>query len=124
MIPDTSGSYLENFDIRYFIEISNAIKSNKIAAPHPIAVERALPRPARIVRAVLPILISRLMRPIPVAVSRPAPALILADDLIGRKLHKTFKGYGKELFVVTLQSYDATGKLQSPICGWRDRRIY
>jgi hypothetical protein len=60
-----------------------------------LSVRRATPRPAPIVRAVLPI-------PIRVPVVRP-PA---QDALIGRSIQKTFRGYGKKLFVGKIISYD------------------
>ena len=87
--PEEEGKYLENFTVQ------DALKLNKIDAPNPVAVERALPRPAPIVRAVLPLPNNRKLSPPPIV-----------DALIGRKINKTFRGYGKKLFVGKITSYD------------------
>ena len=92
--PDTDGSYLEYFGV------NDALKLNKKDLPLPIAVERALPRPLPIVGAVLPLPIIQDILPVP----------IQKDDLIGRKMQKTFKGYGKKLFVGKIMSYDSVEK--------------
>jgi hypothetical protein len=86
--PDKE-TFLKNFSVE------DAINLNKMDKRNDIAVARARPRPAPIVRAVLPI-------PIRVPVVRP-PA---QDALIGRSIQKTFRGYGKKLFVGKIISYD------------------
>ena len=78
--PNTDGSYLEHFSV------NDALKLNKKDLPLPVAVERALPRPAPILGAVLPLPIIQDVLPLPIP----------KDDLIGRKIQKTFKGYGKK----------------------------
>ena len=82
-------TYLKDFSVE------DALKLNKMDKRNDIAVQRARPRPPAIVRAVLPI-------PIRNPVVRP-PA---QDALIGRSIQKTFRGYGKKLFVGKIISYD------------------
>lgn len=92
--PNTDGTYLENFSV------NDALKLNKKDLPLPVAVERALPRPAPFFGAILPLPIVQDVLPLPVQ----------NDDLIGRKIQKTFKGYGKKLFVGKITSYDSVEK--------------
>jgi hypothetical protein len=106
--PEQEGSYLENFTVK------DALKLNKIDAPNAIAVERAIPRPAPIVRAVLPLPNTRIV---------PQQPLIV-DSLIGRKIQKTFRGFGKKLFVGTIKSYDSTEKFYKVIYEDGDEEEY
>jgi hypothetical protein len=65
--PNTDGSYLEHFSV------NDALKLNKKDLPLPVAVERALPRPAPVLGAVLPLPIIQDVLPLPIP----------KDDLIG-----------------------------------------
>jgi hypothetical protein len=106
--PEQEGTYLENFTVK------DALKLNKIDAPNAIAVERALPRPAPIVRAVLPLQNTRI-------VPQQPP---IVDSLIGRKIQKTFRGFGRKLFVGTIKSYDITEKFYKVIYEDGDEEEY
>jgi hypothetical protein len=92
LVNDPSATYLKDFSIE------DALKLNKMDKRNDIAVARAQPRPAPIVRAILPLPVP----PIRVPPVRP-PA---QDALIGRSIQKTFRGYGKKLFVGKIISYD------------------
>ena len=66
-----------------------------------------MPRPAPIVRAVLPL-------PVPAPKAR-APAVVpvvpvVDTSLIGRRIHNTFQGFGRKLFIGKITSYDNAGK--------------
>jgi hypothetical protein len=94
LVKNIDESYLEHFTV------NDALKLNKKDLPLPVAVERAMPRPAPILGAVLPLPIIQDVLPLPIP----------RDDLIGRKIQKTFKGYGKKLFVGKITSYDPLEK--------------
>jgi hypothetical protein len=93
--PEQGGTYLEKFTVK------DAIKLNKIDAPNAVAVERALPRPAPIIRAVLPI---PARDPVPVAI------LLVPENYIGKQLENTFAGFGRRLFIGKIMSYDKENK--------------
>jgi hypothetical protein len=78
--------------------VEDAIKLNKMDKRNDIAVARARPRPAPIVRAILP-------PSVPPTRARPVRPPE-QDALIGRSIQKTFRGYGKKLFVGKIISYD------------------
>jgi hypothetical protein len=89
--PEQEG-YLENFTVK------DALKLNKIDPRNAVAVERALPRPRPIVRAVLPI---------PAVVPAVIPAV---ENLVGKEVENTFGGFGRRLFVGKIMSYDKENK--------------
>jgi hypothetical protein len=68
-----------------------------------IAVQRALPRPPAIVRAVLPI-------PIRNPVVRP-PIVPAVENYVGQEVENTFGGFGRRLFVGKINKYDDVKKL-------------
>ena len=74
--------------------------------PNDVAVARAQPRPPAIVQAVLPLPAAAPRAP----VSRPAAVAVVEPSLVGRKIHNTFKGFGKRLFVGEIKSYDDAEK--------------
>lgn len=92
-------TYLKNFTIE------DALKLNKMDKQNPVAAERALPRPPAIIRAVLPLPIQNIRVPPPARAAVP-----VQDALIGRQIQKTFRGYGKKLFVGKIISYDEAEK--------------
>jgi hypothetical protein len=71
--PQQEGTYLQNFTVK------DALKLNKIDAPNAIAAERALPRTAPIIRAVLPLPVQA-PAAIP-AVQNPVPVV---ENYIGK----------------------------------------
>jgi len=92
--PDEEG-YLHNFTI------NDALKLNKQDLAHPVAIERALPRPAPIVRAVLPLPIPR---PAPIPPQIPEPN---DDNLIGREVKRVFRGYN-DAFIGKIMSFNSS----------------
>jgi hypothetical protein len=66
------------------------------------------------VRAVLPLPNTRIV---------PQQPLIV-DSLIGRKIQKTFRGFGRKLFVGTIKSYDGTEKFYKVIYEDGDEEEY
>jgi IS30 family transposase len=96
--PDKE-TYLKNFTVQ------DALKLNKMDKRNDIAVERALPRPAAIVRAVLPL-------PARVPLVRPpAPVVGVVENYIGKEIENTFNGFGRKLFVGKIVSYDKDNKM-------------
>jgi hypothetical protein len=74
-----------------------------------IAVARAQPRPAAIVRAVLSLPVPAIRAVPPV---RPPAAIIpVVENYIGKELENTFGGFGRRLFVGKITSYDRDKKL-------------
>jgi hypothetical protein len=73
-----------------------------------IAVQRGRPRPAPIVRAVLPL-------PVPpnrVPPVRPPPQVVpVVENYVGKEVENTFGGFGRRLFVGKITSYDRDKKL-------------
>jgi hypothetical protein len=85
--------------------VEDALKLNKMDKRSDLAPDRALPRPAPIVRAILPL---------PAPKNRP-PAVVpvvpvVETSLIGRRIHNTFQGFGRKLFIGKITSYDNAGK--------------
>jgi hypothetical protein len=72
-----------------------------------VAVVRALPRPAPIVRAVLPLPIP----PIRVAPQARPPIIPAVENYVGKEVENTFGGFGRRLFVGRIMSYDKDKKL-------------
>jgi hypothetical protein len=68
-----------------------------------IAVARAQPRPAPIVRAVLPI-------PIRVPPVRP-PIVLAVENYVGQQVENTFGGFGRRHFIGKMISYDKDSNL-------------
>jgi hypothetical protein len=66
------------------------------------------------VRAVLPLQNTRI-------VPQQPP---IVDSLIGRKIQKTFRGFGRKLFVGTIKSYDSTEKFYKVIYEDGDEEEY
>jgi hypothetical protein len=72
--------------------VEDSIKLNKMDKRNDIAVQRALPRPAPIVRAVL-------LNPIRVPVVRPPAVVSIVENYVGQEVENTFGGFGRRLFV-------------------------
>jgi hypothetical protein len=101
LVNDPSATYLKDFSIE------DALKLNKMDKRNDIAVARALPRPAPIVRAVLPLPVPNARIP-PV---RPPPQVVpVVENYIGRELENTFGGFGRRLFIGKIISYDKDSK--------------
>jgi hypothetical protein len=83
--------------------IEDALKLNIMDKRNDIAAARAAPRPAPIVRAVLPL-------PVPAVRGVPPVWPPEQDALIGRSIQKKFRRYGKKLFVGKIISYDEEEK--------------
>jgi hypothetical protein len=95
-------TYLKDFSIE------DALKLNKMDKRNDIAVARALPRPAPIIRAVLPLPVPNARVP-PV---QPSPqAVPVVENYIGKEVENTFGGFGRRLFVGKITSYDRDKKL-------------
>jgi hypothetical protein len=92
-------TYLKNFPVE------DALKLNKMDKRNDIAVARALPRPALIVRAVL--LLSIRVPP----VQPPAVVVPVIENYLGKEIENTFGGFGRRLFVGRIMSYDKDKKL-------------
>jgi hypothetical protein len=89
-------TYLKDFTIQ------DALKLNKMDKRNDIAVARARPRPAPIVRAVLPI---------PIRVAPPVRSPIaVVENFVGQEVENTFGGFGRRLFVGKIMSYDKDNK--------------
>jgi lysophospholipase L1-like esterase len=95
--PEQEGTHLENFTV------SDALKLNKIDSRNAVAAERALPRPAPIIRAVLPLPVQAPAAVIPAVVSNPV-------NYIGKQINNEFNGFGRRLFVGKIMSYDKDNK--------------
>ena len=94
-------TFLKNFSVE------DALNLNKMDKRNDIAVARAKPRPAAIVRAILPLPAAQPRPPI----VRPAVVAVAVDNsLLGRQIHNTFKGFGRKLFIGKIMSYDDAGK--------------
>jgi hypothetical protein len=66
-----------------------------------IAIARALPRPAPIVRAVVPLPNPR------VPPVRPPPQVVpVVENFVGQEVENTFGGFGRRLFVGKIMSYN------------------
>jgi hypothetical protein len=99
--PEEEETYLQDFSIQ------DALKLNKMDKRNDIAVARALPRPAPIVRAVLPLPVSNARIP-PV---RPPPQVVpVVENYIGKEVENTFGGFGRRLFIGKIISYDKDSK--------------
>jgi hypothetical protein len=96
--PDEQ-TYLKDFSVE------DALKLNKMDKQNPIAAERALPRPAPIVRAVLPIPVPNIR-----VVARPLDVPVI-ENYIGKEIENTFNGFGRKLFVGKIVSYDKDNKM-------------
>jgi hypothetical protein len=81
--------------------VEDSIKLNKMDKRNDIAIQRALPRPAPIVQAILPI-------PIRVPVVRPPT--VVPVDYVGQEVENTFGGFGRRLFVGKIEKYDTDSK--------------
>jgi hypothetical protein len=85
--------------------VEDAINLNKMDKRNDIAVQRALPRPAPIVRAILPL-------PVPpnrIPPVRPPAAVV--ENYVGKEVENTFGGFGRRLFIGTIDKYDDVKKL-------------
>jgi hypothetical protein len=98
--PDKE-TFLKNFTVEDTINLNRMDKRNDIA------VARALPRPAPIVRAVL-------LLPIPsnrVAPRARPPIIPVVENLIGKEIQNTFGGFGRRLFIGRIDKYDDVKKV-------------
>jgi hypothetical protein len=95
-------AYLKDFSVE------DAIKLNKMDKRNDIAVARARPRPAPIVRAVLPLPVPA-NRAVP-PVRPPAPIVAVVENYVGKEVENTFGGFGRRLFVGKIISYDKYSK--------------
>jgi hypothetical protein len=94
-------TYLKDFSVE------DAIKLNKMDKRNDIAVARAQPRPAAIVRAVLP-LPAQANRVPPI---RPPPQVVpVVENYVGKEVENTFGGFGRRLFIGKIISYDKESK--------------
>jgi hypothetical protein len=95
-------TYLKDFSVE------DAIKLNKMDKRNDIALARAQPRPAAIVRAVLPLPVPPI-RAVPPA--RPPPQVVpLVENYVGKEVENTFGGFGRRLFIGKIISYDKDSK--------------
>jgi hypothetical protein len=94
-------TYLKDFSIE------DALKLNKMDKRNDIAVARALPRPAPIVRAVLPLPVPNARVP---PVRPPPQAVPVVENYIGKEVENTFGGFGRRLFIGKIISYDKDSK--------------
>ena len=97
--PDKE-TYLKDFSVE------DALKLNKLDKRSDLPPDRALPRPAPIVRAVLPLPAPKAPAPRPPVV----PVVPVVENLVGKEVHNTFAGFGRKLFVGKIMSYDNTSK--------------
>jgi hypothetical protein len=86
--------------------IEDALKLNKMDKRNDIAVARAQPRPAPIVRAVLP-----LPNPRVPPIRLPPQVVPPVENYVGKEVENTFGGFGRRLFVGKITSYDRDKKL-------------
>jgi hypothetical protein len=99
--PDRE-TFLKDFSVE------DAIKLNKMDKRNDVAVARARPRPAPIVRAILPLPV----QPIRVPPVRPPVAVVpVIENYIGKEVENTFGGFGRRLFVGKINKYDDVKKL-------------
>jgi hypothetical protein len=96
-------TYLKDFSVE------DAIALNKMDKRNDIAVARAQPRPAAIVRAILPLPVPAI-RAVP-PVRPPAPIVPVVENYVGKEVENTFGGFGRRLFVGKITSYDRDKKL-------------
>jgi hypothetical protein len=94
-------TYLKDFSVE------DAIKLNKMDKRNDIAVQRAIPRPAPIVRAVLPLPNAR----VPVVRPPIVPVVPVVENYVGKEVENTFGGFGRRLFVGKINKYDDVKKL-------------
>ncbi len=87
-------------------KVEDALKLNKMDKRNDIAVARALPRPAPIVRAILPLPIP----PIRVAPQARPPIIPAVENYVGKEVENTFGGFGRRLFIGEIKSYDKDSK--------------
>jgi hypothetical protein len=88
--------------------VEDAINLNKMDKRNDIAVARAQPRPAPILRAILPLPVP----PIRVPPVRPPAAIVpVVENYVGKEVENTFGGFGRRLFVGKITSYDRDKKL-------------
>jgi hypothetical protein len=86
--PDKE-TFLKNFSVE------DATNLNKMDKRNDIAVARAQPRPAPIVRAVLPLPNPR----VPPQVRLPTQVVPPVENYVGKEVENTFGGFGRRLFV-------------------------
>jgi hypothetical protein len=82
--------------------VEDAINLNKMDKRNDIAVARAQPRPAPIVRSILPL-------PVP-PVRPPVPVVAAVENYVGKEVENTFGGFGRRLFIGKIISYDKDNK--------------
>jgi hypothetical protein len=88
--------------------VEDAINLNKMDKRNDITVARARPRPAPIVRAVLPLPVQAIRVP---PVRPPAPIVAVVENYVGKEVENTFGGFGRRLFIGTIDKYDDVKKL-------------
>jgi hypothetical protein len=88
--------------------VEDAINLNRMDKRNDIAVARARPRQAPIVRAVLPLPVP----PTRVPVVRPpiVPVVPVVENYVGKEVENTFGGFGRRLFIGKIISYDKDSK--------------
>jgi hypothetical protein len=122
LIPDPDKeTFLKDFTVE------DSMKLNKMDERNDIAVQRAQPRPAPIVRAVLPL-------PVPAIKVAPAvrpPAVVpVVENYVGQEVENTFGGFGRRLFVGKIKKYDKDSKKYTVkytvyiLARWIRARIY
>jgi hypothetical protein len=87
--------------------VEDAIKLNKMDKRNDITVARARPRPAPIVRAILPLPVQPIRVP---PVRPPAPVVAAVENYVGKEVENTFGGFGRRLFIGKIISYDKDNK--------------
>jgi hypothetical protein len=100
-IPEEE-TYLKDFSVE------DAINLNRMDKRNDIAVARAALRPAPIVRAVLPLPVPAI-RAVP-PVRPPAPVVLPVENYVGKEVENTFGGFGRQLFIGKIISYDEDNK--------------
>jgi hypothetical protein len=99
--PDEE-TFLKDFSVEHAINLNRMDKRNDIA------LQRAQPRPAPIVRAILPIPVPNPRVP---PVRPPAAVVPVVENYVGKEVENTFGGFGRRLFVGKITSYDRDKKL-------------
>jgi hypothetical protein len=88
--------------------VEDAINLNKMDKRNDIAVARARPRPAPIVRAILPLPVPPIR--VPPQVRPPVPVVPVIENYVGKEVENTFGGFGRRLFIGKIISYDKDSK--------------
>jgi hypothetical protein len=96
-------TYLKDYSVE------DAIALNKMDKRNDIAAARAAPRPAAIVRAVLPLPVPA-NRAVP-PVRPPAPVVPVVENYVGKEVENTFGGFGRRLFVGKIDKYNDVKKI-------------